>query len=65
MEGELVPELSYLSLVDRPLELTPVQEGGQVEEGAGDGRDGDAVLDGDLVIRNGHDMEANSLRARR
>jgi hypothetical protein len=49
IEAELVPAPQHLGLIDSALELALREDGGEVEEGAGDGGDRDAVVDGDLV----------------
>src|SRR5215211_5545556 len=49
LERERVPETQDLGLVQRAFELAGPQDAGQVEQGARDGRHGDAVGHGDLV----------------
>jgi hypothetical protein len=51
IEAELVPQVKHFRLVDGPLQLALGQHGGEVEEGARDGGDGDAFVDGDLIGR--------------
>jgi hypothetical protein len=57
MQRELVPEPADLGLVDGPLDLALVAFGGEVEDRAGDGGDGDAVVHGDLVGGKGAFVE--------
>jgi hypothetical protein len=50
VDGERACEAAVLGLVDRPLESLGRQLLGQIHEGAGGGRDRDAVVDRDLVF---------------
>jgi hypothetical protein len=60
LEAELVPEVKHLGLVDGPLQLALGEDPGQIEEGAGDGGDGDALVDGDLVGGQARLMHADA-----
>ena len=53
IEGERVGEALGLGLFDRALELVAVEDGRQVEQGPGDGRDGDSLDDGCFVAGEG------------
>jgi hypothetical protein len=55
-------EAEDLGLVDGLLELMALQDGREVEEGAGGRGDGDAVVRGDLVVgENGSVKEESGL----
>ena len=49
IEGVCVEEAEVLGSVDDALEAVGCERGGEVDEGAGDGRDGQAVVVGDVV----------------
>jgi hypothetical protein len=57
IEGERAREPQVLRLVNRPLELVGPELFGQVQEGAGGVRHGDAAVHGDLVGRQGAAMD--------
>ena len=56
---EPVGETQVIRLVESPLDLAGVEHGGEVEERARDGRDGDAVEDGGLVGGKADSVEAH------
>ena len=62
-QRERVGEAEHVRLVDGPLELAAVEDGGEVEERARHGRDRDAVEDGALVGREGGAVEPDACAA--
>jgi hypothetical protein len=59
-QADRIPQAQNLGLVDRTLHLAAARDGGEVEDGAGDGRDRDAFAHGDFVIRQTRFVEVDS-----